>query len=391
MDIQQIQRTLSDLRLDGWLLYDFKGINTIANTLLKLPEGLHATRRYCYFIPVSGDPKKLVHRIESQNLDGYPGEKNVYLSWQSYKEGLKTILSGFRKIAMEYSPDNAIPYISRVDAGTVELIRSLGKEIHSSADLVQETGVRLNDDQIECHIAAAKQIRQFVYNAFDEIHSRITKFGEIKEHAVQQFLTRRCGEHNLIADHPPIVAVNANAGDPHYSPREDESAVIKSDNLVLIDLWAKLPKNGAIYADITWMGYTGTTIPDEYKHTFSIVTKARDRAFSFIEEKFFLGKPIKGWEVDDVTRNVIGEAGYGENFIHRTGHSIGEEVHSNGTNLDNLETHDSRTIIPRTCFSIEPGIYTESFGVRTEINVIISSTKEVLCTGGTPQKEIIAI
>ncbi len=391
MDIQQIQRTLGELKLDGWLLYDFKGINTIANTLLKLPNGLHATRRYCYFIPVSGDPKKLVHRIESQNLDAYPGGKNVYLSWQSYKEGLETILSGFHKIAMEYSPENAIPYISRVDAGTVELVRSLGKEIYSSADLIQEIEVRLTDDQIDCHIVAAKQIRQFIYNAFDEIHSRIKKFGEIKEHAVQQFLMRRCGEHNLVTDHPPIVAVNANTGDPHYSPHENKSAVIGSESLVLIDLWAKLPKMGAIYADITWMGYTGKSVPDEYKHTFSIVTKARDRAFSFIKEKFSSGKPIKGWEVDDVTRNVIEEAGYGENFIHRTGHSIGEEVHSNGTNLDNLETHDSRSIIPRTCFSIEPGIYTESFGVRTEINVIVSQTNEALCTGGEPQNEIISI
>ncbi len=388
MDIPRIQKALNELNFDGWLLYDFHGINPIANNLLDLPEELHATRRYFYFIPAYGEPKKLVHRIESQNLDTCPGEKYVYLSWQSYREGLTTILNGHRRIAMEFSPDNAIPYISRVDAGTIDLVKSLDKEIISSADLVQEIEVRLTDEQIDSHIVVAKQIRQFIYNAFGEIRTRIVKLGEIREHAVQQFLVRRLGEHNLITDHPPIVAVNANAGNPHYAPSEHDSAFIGPDNLVLVDLWAKLPNAGSIYADITWMGYTGEFVPEEYTQTFDIVANARDKAFSFIHDRFAEEKLVMGWEVDDVARNIISEAGYGENFIHRTGHSVGEDVHGNGTNLDNLETHDERKLLRSTCLTIEPGIYTDTYGIRTEINVLITHEGEVLCTGGDPQQEI---
>ena len=391
MDIEKIQNSLARNELDGWLLYDFHAINNIAVTMLNMPDEIHRTRRFFYFVPVNGRPQKLVHRIEDKNLDHLPGEKTIYLSWQSLEEGLRHILKGASKIAMEYSPRNSIPYVSLVDAGMVELITSLGKEVVSSANLIQEFEACLTDEQIETHHTAAKLVRQFVLNAFDEIHSRIVKCGEINEHAVQHFLMRRFEEHNLITDHPPIVGVNANAGDPHYTPQEHGSAVICQDNLVLIDLWAKLPKKKAVYADITWMGYTGETIPDEYVKSFSIIANARDAAFDVVDGRFKEGKTVEGWEVDDAARGVIESEGFGDKFIHRTGHSIGEEIHANGANMDNLETHDDRRLLNSTCFSIEPGIYTGTYGIRTEINVLITADGEVKCTGGKPQTEIVKI
>ena len=391
MDIQKIQESLNRNELDGWLLYDFHEINDIAGRLLNLPDTIHQTRRYFYFIPKQGTPQKLVHRIESNNLDDLKGDKTVYLSWQSLEDGLKHILGDFRRIAMEYSPRNSIPYVSRVDAGTVELVRSFDVEVVSSANLIQEFEACLTDKQIESHYTAAKQIRQFVHNAFDEIHGRIAKCGEINEHAIQRFLMKRYEEHNLITDHPPIVAVNANAGNPHYAPPEADSTTVYRDNLVLIDLWAKQPKKGSVFADITWMGYTGDTIPEEYSKSFSIIAEARDKAFELVTGRFSERKPVEGWEVDDVSRSVIDNAGYGDFFIHRTGHSIGEDIHANGANMDNLETHDDRRILNSTCFSLEPGIYTDTYGVRTEIDVLITADGEVQCTGGDPQKEIVKI
>ncbi|KPK91836.1 hypothetical protein AMJ80_07035 [bacterium SM23_31] len=391
MDIKRIQKALKRQRLDGWLLYDFQGMNIIAVRLLKLPEHVKNTRRYFYFIPAEGTPRKLVHRIEAGNLDSLPGEKTTYLSWQSLGEGIKNITEGANTIAMEFSQHNAIPYVARVDAGTVDLLRFIGKDVVSSANLIQEFEATLTNEQIESHLTAAKQIRQFIFNAFDEIHARLVKCGEVKEYAIQHFLLRRLEEHNLITHNPPIVAVNANAGNPHYRPYKNSSDTIRKDNLVLIDLVAKLPMPKSVFADITWMAYTGEHIPDEYVKTFSIASQARDTAFKLVSDRFADGKPIEGWEVDDAARAVIRNAGYGEFFIHRTGHSIGEDIHGNGANMDNLETHDDRRILPRTCFSIEPGIYTDTYGIRTEIDVLITPEREAQCTGGDPQKEIVTI
>jgi len=391
MDIDRAQQLLREHDIDGWLIYNFKGSNDIADRILNLPDTLLWSRRYFYFVPAEGIPRKLVHRIEQNNLDSLPGDKTVYLSWQSLGDGLKEITGGAHRIAMEFSPHNAIPYVSRIDAGTVDLMRFLGKDIVSSANIIQEFEAALTDEQIESHMKAAKLIRQCMHNAFDEIRKRLKKAGDIKEYTIQQFLVKRFKEHNLTCHHAPLVAVNEHAGNPHYLPNAKKSGIIRENDLVLIDEIGKLQHPGSIYADITWMGYTGDTVPDEYAKPFAVAAKARDAGVNFLEDKFRNNIAVRGFEVDDVVRGIIRDAGYGDKFIHRTGHSIGEEVHANGANIDNLETHDDRRIIPRTCFSIEPGIYTNEFGIRTEIDVMIMPDGEVAVTGGEPQKEIVKI
>ncbi|MFC1555412.1 M24 family metallopeptidase [candidate division KSB1 bacterium] len=391
MEIKKIQEAIRQYGFDGWLMYDFRKNNNITVRIMDLPENLHRTRRFFYFIPADGEPKKLVHRMEEFNLDSLPGGKTVYLSFQSLKEGLEKILENSQKIAMEYSPENNIPYISRVDAGTIEMIRGLGKEVVTSADLVQEFETILTDEQIESHIIAAKQINQFIFNAFDEIGTRIAKFGEIKDSTVQKFLMKRLEEHNLVTNQPPTIGVNDKAGDPHHVIDKEHHYMIRKDDLVLIDMWGKMNKPNTIYADSAWTAYTGTDIPEEYVKAFDAVGKARDAAFDSVKTRFSNGIPVKGWEVDDAARNVITEAGYGGFFYHRTGHSIGEEVHGNGVNMDNIESHDDRRLLPRTCFALEPGIYTNTFGVRSEINVIINEDRSVEITGGEPQAEIVRI
>jgi Xaa-Pro aminopeptidase len=390
MNIGLIQKLLSEQHIDGWLIYNCHRSNVIAERIFQLPDDIVQSRRFFYFIPAYGTPQKLVNRIEEHNLDMLPGEKTIYLSWQSLEEGLKKIMNGAHTIAMEFSPSNAIPSISYVDAGTVDLIRLMGKQVITSANLVQEFEATLTDDQIESHITAAKLLMQFIGNVLDELHTRLIKGGEVKEHSIHNFIVRRFEEHNLTYDMPPIVAVNANTANPHYVTNEDTSVVIHRDNLVLVELWAKLRRPDAIYADITWMIYTGDSIPDEYKNIFAISTHARDTAFNFIAGRFTQGIPVMGYEVDDEARTIIRNAGYSDNFIHRTGHSLGEDLHGYSANLDNLETHDDRQIIPRTCFSIEPGIYTNSFGIRTEINVIVLPDKTLECST-EEQKEITII
>jgi len=388
MDIPRIQQKLDEQHIDGWLLYGFRDMNVIATRLLRLPPAVINTRRYYYFIPAHGEPKKLVHRIEADNLDSLPGEKAVYSSWQSLGIELKNITEGARVIAMEYSEHNAIPSIALADAGTVDLVRFIGKEVVSSANLVQEFDAVLTGEQIESHQTAAKLVRQCIHNAFDEMHTRITRAGGIGEYTVQQFLVKRFDEHNLTSHHPALVAVNRNTANPHYLPTKAGSAVIRTDDLIMIDLSGKLNTPESVYADLTWMGYTGEHIPEEYENMFSITARARDAAVQLIRDRLAAHQPVAGCEVDDAARAVINDAGFGDSFIHRTGHSIGEELHGRGANPDNFETHDYRRLIPRTCFSIEPGIYTGEFGIRTEINVLITPGGEVLITGGDPQQAI---
>ncbi|MCP4725436.1 MAG: M24 family metallopeptidase [bacterium] len=388
MDYYKIQEALKEQNLDGWLLYSFQGINPIAERLLNISEGSVVTRRLFYFIPASGEPLKLVSKIEDNVLDELPGKRIRYLSYKSLKEGLKEITKDAGIIAMEYTPDNSIPYISRVDAGTIELLRSLGKEIVSSADLIQLFEATLTDEQIDSHYIASKLIRQFISNAFDEICTRIKKTGKVREHHIQHFLTRRFEEHNLISSQLPIVAANENAANPHYEPVEGEDSNIREDSLVLIDLCAKQNKRNAVYAEITHMAYPGSRIPSKYADSFSVVVNARDAAVELLKNRFEQNIPVYGWEVDNICRNILNDAGYGNCFIHRTGHSIGEEIHGYGANMDNLETRDERQIIPRTIFSIEPGIYSNTYGVRSEINILITEQGEVEITSGEPQMEI---
>ncbi len=391
MIIEEIQKKLKEFGLDGWLFCDFHGRDPIAYRVLRLDPHKLSTRRWYYLVPSEGNPKKLVHNIEKEKLDSLPGEKFIYLRWQERIELLRKILEGTKKVAIQYSPMNAIPYISTVDAGTVELLRSFGIEVVSSADLIQIFEAVLDEESLASHRRAGVKIHSIMERSFKEIRDRLRRKEEFTEFDIQQFILQLFEQENITSDGMnPIVAVNENAGNPHYEPTKDFSSRIKEGNLVLLDIWGRENKDNSIYFDITWMGYTGSEIPEKYIKIFDIVKTARDRAVEFIGKRLGEGKDLFGWEVDDVARGYIKEMGYENYFIHRTGHSIGREVHGNGVNMDNLETKDERRLLPGILFSIEPGIYFEDFGIRSEINVFISKENEVVVTGPT-QNEIVKI
>ena len=372
MKIKQIQRELASLGFDAWLLYDFRGINPIAQNVAGLSEK-NITRRWFCLIPANGEPKWLVHRIETSNFVGVPGHTKLYAGWQELNEEMRALLADIQTIAMEYSPDAAIPYVSRVDAGTLEWIRSFGVEVQTSAELAQRMEARLNDAQAAGHQASAHLVLQAKDYAFAWIGTQLSDGKKITEYDVQQEILGQFDAMNLVTDHPPIVAVNAKSSDPHYAPTATDTQEIKVGDFILIDLWAKQKDPDAVFADTTWVAYAGDTVPAQYVEIFEIVREARDRAVRFIRERWDVGEPVHGYAVDDCVREYITEKGYGEFFIHRTGHNIGTVIHGNGVNLDNLETRDERTLIPGVCFSIEPGIYLSDFGVRTEIDVFLAA------------------
>lgn len=390
MNVQTIQKTLRHYALDGWLFYDFHNRDPIAGRILGLDPKAMTSRRWYYFIPAQGEPRKLVHSIERGKLDALPGEKSIYLPWPQQHELLKVMLGGAKKVAMQYSPLNAIPYVSLVDGGTIELVRSFGVEVVSSADLVQEFEARLNQQQYESHLEAGKAIHTICDAAFTEISDRVKAGQSPTEYQIQQFMIEKFRQHGLAWDDPPIVAVNEHASDPHFEPKPDRTSPMRQGDLVLLDLWAKMDRPGSIYFDITWMGYLGDKVPDRQAQVFDVVRGGRDAAVAFLEKRFGSGQDVYGWEVDDVARKFISDRGYGEYFTHRTGHSIGEEVHGNGVNIDNLETKDERKIAPGNCFSIEPGIYLEEFGVRSEIDVFITYDNTVVVTG-PKQEQVLAL
>ena len=390
--ISAIQATLKNYNIDGWLLYNFRQSNVFASKLLELPPHLTQMRRYFYFIPAQGTPQKLVHGIEQYNLDHLPGNKTVYVSWQSLQEGLKKALGGVISVAMEYSPNNAIPYVSKVDAGTVELIRSFGVEVVSSADIVQYFEARWTDEQRADQFETSKVLRKTVDVAFGFIGERLRAGQKVTEYDVQQRMLQYFKENSLVIDDAPNCSVNANGANPHYEPTKEIFSEIKKGDYVLIDLWAKKNKPESVYSDITWVAFAGRNIPEKYQKVFEIVKGARDTAVDYLKKEFASGRKVRGCDVDDITHKYIADKGYGEYFIHRTGHNIGVEVHGNGANIDNLETHDQREIIPETCFSIEPGIYLpDEFGVRLEIDVYISKEKKIIIPGEPIQQEIVKI
>jgi Xaa-Pro aminopeptidase len=393
--VKQVQQYLKENNLPAWLLYDFKGINPIAVDFLNL-KGLK-TRRWYYLIRAEGEPTVLVHKIEEQGFKNIPGKLITYVSWEDLKEKLKELLSGVKTVVMEYSFENSIPYISRVDAGTVELIRSLGVEVVSSADLVQYFQARWDQDQYLSHKEAAQILMKIKDEAFEFIARKIKQKQEVDEFQIAQFIQKRMNESGMAKEEDLICAVNENSGNPHYTPSQAESKKIKEGDFVLLDIWGKMKKEKSIYADITWTGYVGEKIPEKYVDIFNIVKQARDVALNFLKDKWVQGKEVKGWEVDKVCRDFIEKKGYGQNFTHRTGHSLGTEDHGNGVNIDNLETKDERKIIPGIGFSIEPGIYLpygskfgEDFGVRSEINIYVKD-KEIEVTTLPLQEEIIPI
>lgn len=387
-DLNAIQAAIRSQGLSGWLLYDFRGSNILAQRILQFAPGTMGSRRWMYFIPASGQPRKLVHRIESGALDHLPGDKTVYLKWQEFEAGVASLTSGSAKIAMEYSPRNGNPYISRVDAGTIELVRAGGVDIVPSGDLVQLFEAVWDDEQWSMHQAAGVHTDSAYAAAWKFIREQIEQHGETTEAAVRDVIMDHFAKNGLTTYHPPIVGVNEHSGDPHY---ETGTAPIRKGDFVLVDLWAKLDKPRAVYSDLTRVGFVGETVPEKYESIFRIVSAARDAAIQLVKDRFASGQPLQGYEVDDACRAVIEKAGYGQYFVHRTGHSIGQEVHGNGANMDNLETHETRRVLSGCCFSVEPGIYLPEFGVRSEVDVFVDRNGKVHVTAGELQRSVVAI
>ena len=390
MNVNDIQRAIQDNEGDGWLFCDIHHRDTIAYRILGLDLERFTTRRWYYFIPKTGMPTKLVHRVEQGRLDILPGSTVMYVGWRELHEKLRCLLDGSQRIFMQYSPMNNIPMVSCVDAGTVELIRSLGKDVLASAELVQFFEAKVDDAGAASHRAAGVKVQRIKDAAFQLIISSIKSNRRITEYDVQQFILAEFDRENLTCDgSPPMVGVNQHAADPHFEVSPTDSTVIKENDRLLIDLWARENSPEGIYYDITWCGFMGRKPDTEYQQLFDIVVTARNRTKQFIAQRIASRQPVYGWEADDVCRNYITERGYGDFFLHRTGHSIHRSVHGNGANLDNLETKDERQIIWGSCFSIEPGIYKEGFGVRSEIDVMIDSQGNVSVAGPEQSKLIL--
>jgi len=389
-DLKAIQSALRDLGYDAWLLYDFRGSNPLARRVLGLDEKAINSRRFFYLIPANGAPRKLLHRIETFVLDTLPGDKVVYLRWEELEKGIKELVSPFKRVAMEYSPKNAIPYVSHVDAGTIELVKSTGVEVVSSGDLITVFEATWDDAQWKMHLEADQHTQSGYDVAWKLIAERVRARQPLREVEVQKAIMDHFARNKMTTYHPPIVGVGPHSGDPHYEPVPMKDSEIKEGDFVLVDLWAKMDRPRAVYSDLTRVGFVGKTVPEKYTKVFDIVAAARDAAIEKVRAAFKANQVLHGWEVDDAARAVIQKAGYGDAFVHRTGHSIGQETHGNGANMDNLETHDERRVLKRTCFSVEPGIYLPEFGVRSEINVFVDGDGQVHVTGGL-QTEVLPI
>ena len=387
-DLQEMQGDLRAAKFDGWLFYDFRGRDPIAQRILKLPAGMRTRRWFC-FVPAKGKPRKLVHKIESESLAAVPGETFYYAGQEELRKNLAKILGHAKTVAMQYSPKAAIPYVAMVDAGTVELVRGAGVRVVSSADLVQKYEACWTPEQLKSHLAAGEKIDRIVQGAFQQAATHVREKRNLTEYDLQQWILGEFASAGIQREEGPDVAVNANASDPHYGPVAGKSSPIREGDLLLLDVWGKMNAPGSVYYDITWIGFLGAKVPEKYAKVFRIAREARDKAVDLILSSVARGKPLQGWQVDKAAREVIEKAGYGKYFFHRTGHSIGESVHGNGANMDGLETHDVRHLIARTCTSIEPGIYLPKFGIRTELNVYIGE-REARVTGAV-QQEILAL
>ncbi len=386
--IKEIREKLQELGLDGWLLYVFRDTNPVADSMLGL-QGLRS-RRCFYWIPVKGEPVRLQHRIEPHTLAGLPGEDRSYLSYTSLREELAAMLAGAGRVAMEYSPMAEIPTVSWVDGGTIDLIRSLRVEVCSSAELVQYFEATLDDEQMEGHLRAAVQLRDIAAGAFARAGEHLASGQALKEYDLQQWILQEFDRRGLQTDHPPIVAQGPHAGDPHYEPSPEHSALLEKDQLLLIDLWAREKADHAVYADETWMGWTGPgPVPEVIQTRWEITRDAREAALALVVEGLQAGRRVEGREVDRAARDLIDKAGYGEAFIHRTGHSMHTVDHANGANMDDLESRETRPLIPRTLFSIEPGIYLPEMGFRSEIDVLVDAEGQAVVAEGTRQFDLI--
>jgi len=390
LDVAAVQDALRKTNLDGWLLYDFHGSNPIAARVAGLTGGGHmATRRWYYLIPANGRPRGLVHAIERHNLDQLPGDKTVYAGRQELDIGLTNLLQGMRRVAMEYSPMCAIPYLSRLDAGTAEAVRAKGVEIFSSGDLVQQFEASWTTAQLASHQVASAALYRIKDRAFASAAAAVRAGRAMSEYTLQQQMVEWFNEEGLISDSAPVVAVEGNAGNPHYLPSAERSRAISADQVLLLDLWGKTKDPGAVFADITWVGVTSSRVPADTARAFSAVAEARDAAVRLVEDAARNNRDVRGWEVDRAARQVLEERGYADRILHRTGHSLGEDVHGNGVHMDDYETRDDRRLIPGTGFTVEPGLYFETFGVRTEINVF-RGEREATVTGPL-QREVVTL
>ena len=390
IDVTAIQTALRADGLDGWLLYDFHGSNPIARKIVGLNgEGKLTTRRWYYLIPAEGEPRGLVHAIEPNSLASVPGQRVEYAEHERLADGLRSLVDGCARLAMEYSPECAIPYVSRVDAGTIDQLRGLGVEVVSSGDLVQRFEAVWSKPALASHRVASERLYRIKDRAFALLRDRVGGGASTHEFEVQQAMAGWFAEEGLVSDCLPVVAAAESSGNPHYLPTADRSRAIAADELVLLDLWGKLDESGAVYADITWVGFTGTDVPDECARAFALARDSRDAAIAQVQEAVWTGRDLRGWEVDRAARDVIERAGFGAYFVHRTGHSLGEEVHGNGVHMDDYETHDDRRLLPGTGFTVEPGLYFETFGVRTEVNVYVGE-RETTVTGPL-QTEIVTL
>jgi Xaa-Pro aminopeptidase len=394
MKLEAIQAALREAGHDGWLFYDHHHRDPIGETILGLDPTAHITRRWYYFVPAEGEPRKLMHRIEQGRLDALPGTRGVYSTWQELATGLKAMLGNARRIAMQYSPNNEIMYVSMVDAGTVEFLRSIGKQIVTSADLVSQFEAVLSEQQIASHSVAQKAIDDLLAESWKELARRVRpatgkKGKEYTEFEHMQWLSGAMRRMGLVWENGPNVSVNANSSDSHYEPTIDNTATIKDGDFVLIDIWGRTDETDSVYYDITWTGVVGREPTEREQHVFETVRNARDAAIAAVESAFMQGRQLHGFEADDAARTVIRDAGFAEFFTHRTGHNIAHEIHGPGAHLDNFETHDERLLLPNTCFSVEPGVYLPEFGVRSEIDMMTSADKAWVT--GAIQRELVRI
>lgn len=390
-NLSKIQDILSKSGLEAWLFFDFRGSNDLALSILDFKSDAHLTRRFFYLIPAKGEPVKIVHAIEAHNLAHLPGKEKKYSSYKSLHGFLAEALNGIKSVAMEYSPKNAIPYVSKVDGGTIELIREFGVDIVSSADLITLFDAVWSEEQYKNNVPVAKALVEIVKLSVEFMRYRLNSNQPLSEYDVQQFIMSEFDKREFFTDHPPIVGVNENAANPHYAPTAEINKPIRKGDLILIDLWARDSRfENSVWSDITWMTYAGDKVPEKIEKVFNIVRDARDAALKFVTDRFEKGEEVRGWEIDECARNYITSAGFGDYFIHRTGHSITTSLHGSGPHLDNFETKDERKILPSTSFSIEPGIYlTGDFGIRCEIDVFVHPDGKVEFTGGEKQQSII--
>ena len=384
--IETAQAELERQGLAGWLLYDFRGSNPVAKRFLDLGGGL-LSRRVFLYVPAVGTPTLLLHAIERGSLPELPFEVRVYSSRESLKEELKKMLPQ-AKVALEYSPDNDVPYVSHVDAGTVDMLRSLHVEVVSSADLLQAFSA-WTPEQLAAHLKAAEHVLQAKDIAFEFLSLQTQMGTTIRETTLQKVITDYFDSQGLEYDHPPIVGFGSHAGDPHYSPKAGADAVLTPGDAVLIDLWAKLPEKSAPYADITWMGCYGEP-SEKLLEVWKTVRDARDLAVATIQQVYDEGRHPQGREIDRATRDFISGKGYGDAFIHRTGHSLGtQHTHGEAVHLDDFETRDTRELRPGVAVTVEPGVYLKDFGVRSEINLVLEEGGPRVTT--EEQRELVVV